>query len=502
MNFDKADAASVVKFLSMVSGVPIVVDPDLKGNVTIISPKRISLPEAYEVVNAALNVHGFVMVGGLTSKVIQVVPLKKAVADRSSVGSGREVINGVTDEDLITQVVPLDYVSSDNLRDQLKPLVSSDQASLVSVASTNALIITDNAGNVRRLIDVIKNVDKDTLGTIAVEVYQCKCASADNLAATLNTLFQPKTGPAQNAPQPNQGRGNGGGGNGGGGAPAAPQPVAETDVSFASLRGQVGITSDTRTNRLIVSATHDRIPMVMEVIKQLDIDTEPEVKVKFFPLKYADAQAAATMLNSLFEQPQGTAAGQSSGGFGGGFGFFGRASQTSAPTSTAYAGLKRNVVVADVRTNSLIVTATDQNMKQFESAIEEMDERRDFSEVSKVYPLRYALAANLAPVLTQLFKGPPGVSSGGYTSGLRNMLGTFDQHHGHHLAAHAVAVHHGGSRTQIQLAADHGAAELDSAYGRSSGQTRQAHVAGIHRGGNRRRDAEQGNPVRSGMDVG
>ena len=67
MSFDKADINSVVKFLSVASGVPIVCDADLKGNVTIVSLKQIPLSDAFEVVNSALRVRGYGMVGTLKS---------------------------------------------------------------------------------------------------------------------------------------------------------------------------------------------------------------------------------------------------------------------------------------------------------------------------------------------------------------------------------------------------------------------------------------------------
>ena len=109
MNFQGADAGSVVQFLSMVSGIPVVTDPDLKGNVTIISPKPMTLGEVYDVINAALRVRGFTMVGDLNSKVIQVESLKKAIADGTTVVSGTDLSNVNAGQDLITQVVPLQY---------------------------------------------------------------------------------------------------------------------------------------------------------------------------------------------------------------------------------------------------------------------------------------------------------------------------------------------------------------------------------------------------------
>jgi len=400
MSFDKADIQSVIKFLSMITKTPIIVDPDIKGNITIISSKGMTPQEAYEIIGAALLVRGYTMVGGIGSKSIRVVPIKKAATDVTGIGTGKEIKEGISDYDIISQIVPLEFTSSDNLRDQLKSLVSSDQGSLVSVSSTNTLIITDIAGNVRRLMQIIKGLDTDTTGVIAVEVYKCQYASADNLVTNLNSLFQVKSTTGKQPAQQ--------GGRGNPGMPPQPgmdagAPTATDTNGLAYLKGQLTFTADARTNRLIISGTRDRIDVVMKVVQQLDVDTEAEVKVKFFQLAYADAQTAADQLNSMFEQPQGSTTNQNRPFFFGG-------GNTTQPTD--YAGLKRNVVVADIRTNSVIVTATEQNMKSFENMIKELDAPKVLSEVTNVYPLKYAKASELTTTLTNLFRGSTASTNG------------------------------------------------------------------------------------------
>ena len=298
----------------------------------------------------------------------------------------------------------------------MKTLVSSDQASLVSVASTNTLIITDSVSNVKRLMDIIKTVDKDTLGAVSLEVYQCLYANADDLAQTLNDLFQPKntSGPSETPSYFSR--------RGGPGGPGSPGSSTSSNA-LSTLKDQINVSADSRTNRLIISGTKDRIGMVLDVIKDLDVDTEPEVKAKFFNLKYADADTVADQLNNLFEQPQGSTANQSNRGFS----FFGSNSSGSRQTSstTESAGLKRNVVVADVRTNSIIVTATEQNMKAFESMIQGLDAPKVLSEVTRVYPLKYAKSDELAQTLTSLFRGNLNstTSGGRYVGGIRSIFG-------------------------------------------------------------------------------
>lgn len=192
MLFNKADINNVVTFLSVASETPIVSDSDLKGTVTIVSMKSIPLSLAYQVVNSALRARGYTMIGTLDSDIIRVVPLKKAVSEKQSVESGTKVDALVPNDDLVTQIIPLQFVSATRLKDDLKPLVSDDQASILAISDTNSLIVTDTAGNIRRLLQIINNLDQDTTDVVEVQIYTCQNASADNLVDTLTKTLLPK----------------------------------------------------------------------------------------------------------------------------------------------------------------------------------------------------------------------------------------------------------------------------------------------------------------------
>lgn len=378
--FVKADLVNVLSFLSMASGVPIIVDAEVKGAVTITSIKKVPLSMAYEVINSALRVRGYTMVGTLKDKMIRVVPLKKAIADRATVqvGTGTEV---GTSDTIITQVIPLQYISAAKLKDELKPLVADDQANLLAVSSTNTIIVTDTEGNVRRLMQIIALLDKDSSDVLEVEVYPCKFASAASLVTSLEKVYGLNTPRVQ---QPQQGR-----------PPDQnnPQPNVRTDEGVLSLKGEMHVAADERTNALIISATRPKINMVLGLLQKLDIDTTSEVRAKVFRLEFADATLVANQLTTLFEQPQAS----SNRPF-----WFGGQQQQQKPD---YAALKRNMIVADVRTNSVIVTATEQNLKTFGSLIAEMDKPNALSEIARSFQLKYAKAPQMAQTLTQLFRG-------------------------------------------------------------------------------------------------
>jgi general secretion pathway protein D len=174
-----------------------------------------------------------------------------------------------------------------------------------------------------------------------------------------------------------------------------------TDDGVMSLKGELRLSADERTNSIIISAARPRIALVLSLVHKLDVSTTSEVRPKVFRLTYADATTVASQLNSIFEQPQGGAA-RSGGGMPW---FMGGQQQGGARQSTDYAGLKRNVIVADVRTNSVVVTATAQNMKEFEAMIAELDAPNVLSDITRTFPLKFAKASDVASTLTSLFRG-------------------------------------------------------------------------------------------------
>ena len=407
VSFVKADLPNVLAFLSMASGVPIVVDGDVKGTVTITSMNKVPLTMAYEVINSALRVRGYTMVGTLKDSVIRVVPLKRALAERPAVKEGVDASTIGTSDTVITQVMPLQYISATKLRDEIKPLVPDDQGNLLAVSSTNTLIVTDTEANVKRLAQIVTLLDKDTSDVISLEVYQCKYSSSTNLIASLSQALGLVNGasvtPQQQQSQPQGPQQPQGGRQFGRGAQPNAQPAATTSDDtggLISLQGELHLASDDRTNSIIISASKQKIAMVLDLVKKLDVDTTPEVSARVFQLKYADATMVTSQLTALFQQPQGSST------TGNNNPFLQRLGLTTTPTDDkAYAGLKRNMIVADLRTNSVVVTATQQNMEQFEAVIKQLDTQDSLNEVARTYPLKYAVASTLATSLTTLFNG-------------------------------------------------------------------------------------------------
>lgn len=404
--FSKADLTNVLSFLSMASNVPIVLDADVKGTVTIISVKKVTLTTAYEVINSALRVRGYTMIGTLKDKLIRVVPLTKAISNVTPVRlPGDTTPIGIGDT-MVTQVVQLQYADAVKLKDELKPLVSTDQASIVSVSGSNTLIITDSESNIHRLLQIIDLLNKDTSDILDVEVYTCQFANASTLLKSLQTIFPPQT--TTGTTTTNQNR------NIGGGRFQPPNATASsgaTSSDLSTLKGDLRIAADDRTNSLVITATRAKIDLILKVVKKLDVNTLPDVSSKVFPLKYADATAVAAQLNTMFIQPSGSTATSANTANNRG----GR-NATTTPTTTSLtgsSGLKENVVIADIRSNSIIVAATAENLRAYSDMVTQLDTPTVLTDSTHTYTLKYADATVIATTLNQLFRGTGTTSTTG-----------------------------------------------------------------------------------------
>lgn len=246
---------------------------------------------------------------------------------------------------------------------------------------TNSLIVAATAEKMQFIKAVVERLDVDIMPPIEIEVIPLRYADAVTLADTLRTLLQEGLAPSR---MPQEFRGQF----------FAPRmrPVTR---SRAELERQIAIAADERANAIIVAATKENIERVKQLVSELDKDFAPPVMARVFKLQYADAAQVADILNQLFEQTPG---GQR--GFGGFFWWWaGRQQQVGA---ARLAGLRRNVVEADVRTNSVIVTATEDNMREFERLIRELDQPAALTNLVRIYKIQNVNVTELANTINSI----------------------------------------------------------------------------------------------------
>jgi general secretion pathway protein D len=288
MDFQDVEIGVLVKFISEITGKNFILDEKVRGKVTVISPTKISIEEAYRVFQSILEVKGFTT--------LPAGPVTKIVPVREARESGAPLSMKVpTGDQFITQLVPLSFIDASTLVPVLQPMVSKD--GLVSAYDpANTILLIDTSSNIERLLALISELDIE-LPERGIEIIHLENAYAGNVAQTLQQVLDaqaerttPKGAPGQPAGKPAQPVA------GGGGTP-----------NFKIL-------PDERTNSVIALANPAQMRMIRSLAKDLDKKLEGVSKIQVYKLQYANAAEMVEVLSELISGGGGRAGGV--GGFG------------------------------------------------------------------------------------------------------------------------------------------------------------------------------------------
>ncbi|UCF17122.1 MAG: hypothetical protein JSW59_06605 [Phycisphaerales bacterium] len=204
LNFQDAPLQTVLEYLSETAGLTVVSDePLIDGRMTVISRQPIPLTEALSLINSILKERSLTTI--FNGKVLKVVTLEKAKQESGPVLSGRNPDAVVANDDIVTYVIPVKYVTARELRDNLQTLVP-EHAVLQANEDGNALIITDTTANIKRLMKIVVALDTHMASVAEIRVFRLTNADARSAADMINTMFE------QNQQGGRTGRGGPGGG--------------------------------------------------------------------------------------------------------------------------------------------------------------------------------------------------------------------------------------------------------------------------------------------------
>lgn len=176
INFRDADIRSVIESVAEITGKSFVLDPRVKGKVTIIAPQAIDSSLLYSAVLSAIQVQGFQAVED--GAVTRIVPFNQAF----------NFAGGVGDNKLETQVLKIKYVQASTLVPVLKPMLSNG-ARLLAFAQSNYLVVSDIRSNVNQLKALIKEMDDPDHSMVEViNLDYISAAEAVHIAGQLKQL--------------------------------------------------------------------------------------------------------------------------------------------------------------------------------------------------------------------------------------------------------------------------------------------------------------------------
>jgi type II secretory pathway component GspD/PulD (secretin) len=439
---------TVLNYMSKAAGFIIHPEVSINGTVDAYSDQPLSKDEALNLVEHILSDNGYAVTrDGRILTIISAVEAKRSTIPVVKFTSLNDIPRN---SEVATYIIPVRTLNPVALLNNLRPLIGSD-TDLQANESANSLIITDSQSNIRRIANIVMELDSVSSSINTIEVFPLKYADAKSIADLVKELFPSaaSTANGQAGAGGNFGRfGRGGGGFGGGGfggggfgggfgglaalAGGGGPGGAGAPGSGTTPQSRVAATSDDHSNSLIVSAPEDLIPTIRELVEKLDQPIEDVTEVKMFHLKNADCTEMANMLTSVFPDPNtGNDASGSRIQFGNArgarvgnpFGAFFGAGAAQTPAESQYMKKMANVIaVPDPRTQSLVVSASKELMPQIEDMINELDDVDAGSMHVHRIALQNADPQDVLQILQDIY--PAGQNKGSSSTTQQNMLAT------------------------------------------------------------------------------
>lgn len=315
-NIRDAEISTIISTIAEVTGKSFIIDPRVKGKATVISSRPMTPNEAYQIFLSLLEVHGFAAVEvGNTIKVVPDVNAKQSPTPFASPGHPGE------GDEVVTQVIDVEYVDAAQLVPILRPLVPQ-QGHLVAYAPSNVLILSDRAANISRLMELIERIDRPSAES-EIEVVSLQNASAAEVVRILTSLEQQESkDPAAR------------------GAPSA---------------GRV-IIADERTNSVLLGGDKDSRIKLRAIIAHLDTPIESEGNIRVVYLRYSKAADIVPVLTGVGKSIEEEKKGQ-------------KGKEAAKPAAVTN-------IQADENANAVVITAAPDVFRSLQSVIRQLDVRR------------------------------------------------------------------------------------------------------------------------------
>ncbi|MDD5491251.1 MAG: secretin N-terminal domain-containing protein [bacterium] len=259
LNFQNTDISLVLKFFSDVTGLTFILGDNVRGNVTVISNKRIPVDEAMDMLQSILEIKGLTMVR--YENMVKVVTQTEAAQKSIEIRTNQSVQVG--DDRVVTQIIPLKYIVANEVKNDLQPLISRN-GNVVVDERTNSLILTDVGSNIKKILKVLENIDVAIYGDrIKIDIISLQNSEENALAAKIKAILL---------------------------------------TSKPRIVNYLEIIPDNRLHALIVITTQNNLAVVKDLALKLDRETATaNDNTKVFSLQNSKAADIAKILNEMLK---------------------------------------------------------------------------------------------------------------------------------------------------------------------------------------------------------
>ncbi|MDU0458885.1 MAG: type II secretion system secretin GspD [Geobacteraceae bacterium] len=327
LNFNEVDISTMVKFISDLTGRNFILDERVKGKISVYSPSKLSIEEAYNVFVSVLELKGFVVVQ--SGKVAKIVPSATARQSGFTLLSSDQVLP--VNESYVAQVTKLENISAQEALTFLQPMVSRD-GHISAFGPGNLILMVDSSLNIRKLHGLLQAIDTER-SREGLEIVYLKNASAESVATTVRQWLSGSDSKPAGHPSA-----TGGGGTG-------------------------NVLADQRLNALLVFGNESTKKAVRELVSKLDVaPPEASSKVNVYYLENTDATEMAKVLDGVVKGISAQAAtvpGQA-----------GAAAPHASPFDSG-----KITITADKASNSLVIMASPNDYSNLTQVIKKLDRR-------------------------------------------------------------------------------------------------------------------------------
>ncbi|MBI5693571.1 MAG: hypothetical protein HZC55_26135 [Verrucomicrobia bacterium] len=308
-NFRGAPLETVLNYLSEAAGFIIVLETPVKGSIDMWSAQPISRTEAVQLLNLAINKHGYT--ASLKGRNLVVTTKEEARKRAIPIRTGNDPRQIPDNAEMVMQIIPLERIDATQAAADLATLMPSS-ATVTANTDSNSLIVTDTQANVRHIVELVSALDGSAGSVSSMKVFQLKNADPVEMAQLITNIFGGGTSGSQqrgSTPQPGQFGAFGPGAAMMMAAAAAQRggrgPTGGRTSSGRSSGGARGTpvvaVPDARTFSVIVSASRETLDDIEAIINQLDASSARKQKVFVYTLENGDVKQVETILRNLFQ---------------------------------------------------------------------------------------------------------------------------------------------------------------------------------------------------------
>ena len=326
INFNEVDISTMVKFISDLTGKNFILDDRVKGKISVYSPSKLSINEAYNVFTSVLELKGFTVVQ--SGKVAKIVP--SSAAKQSGFKLLRQGEQAPVNDSYVAQVTKLEYITAQEAVTFLQPMVSKD-GHLSAFGPGNLLLMVDSSLNIRKLHGILMTIDTERTRE-GLEIIYLKNASAENAAKTVQQWLSGTDVKS-------------------GGQPAA---------AAAGGGSTTTVLADQRLNALLIFGNETTKKTIRELVAKLDV-TPPEAssKVNVYYLENTDATEMSKVLDGVVKGISAQATTPPGAG---------------APQASPFESGKVTIT-PDKASNSLVIMASPNDYNNLVQVIKKLDRR-------------------------------------------------------------------------------------------------------------------------------